>query len=619
MQLRRLRLLLPVPFLIVLAGVLSSCGSSGSSTSASSSASSAIPSEFQAPTAAPSDAKSGGHLTVLAEGDIDYMDPGAAYYQFTYQMDEATQRGLLGWQPADVQPSPDLADGPPDVSSDDKTITFHLRSGVKFSPPVNREVTSKDVKYAIERSLMPGVANGYTATYLGSLEGLKEAQAAVKKDPTVAPDISGITTPDDQTIVFKLTQPESAIVIQLLSLPVSAPVPEEYAKKMDAETPSSYGQNVVFTGPYMVQNDCVNSSGKVTDPNCSGKLTGYTPGKEIVMVRNPNWDSSTDFRPAYVDSITIQEGFTDPTQASQKILAGSGELSGDFVPSKSIIQEVASGQKYSTDQMSFSPSGANRFVALNTSEPPFDDVNVRKAVVAGTDRTALRNTRGGELVGAVATHYIPPGIPGFDEAGGYGTPKDPSTGQPLDFLANPNGDMKVAESYMKKAGFSSGKCEGSNCDITMVGDNTPPGSDTATVMKDQLEKLGFNVNLQEVEHSSMYTRFCDVVKSEPNVCPNVGWIKDFNDPQSILQVPFSGDSIVPTNNSNWPLLDDKAINDAMKKAALINDPSQRAAAWGKIDDDITAQAPAIPWIWDNQVNVNSSDVAVVINLFNAET
>ena len=620
MQLRRLRLLLPVPVLIVLAGVLSSCGSSGSSTSASSSsASSAIPSQFQAPTAAPSDAKSGGHLTVLSEGDIDYMDPGAAYYQFTYMMDEATQRGLMGWQPADTQPSPDLADGPPDVSSDDKTVTFHLRSGVKFSPPVNREVTSKDVKYAIERSIMPGVANGYTATYLGALVGLKQAQAAVKKDPTVAPNISGITTPDDHTIVFKLTQPQSAVVIQILSLPVSAPVPEEYAKKMDAQTPSSYGQNVVFTGPYMVQNDCVNTSGKVVNPNCTGKLTGYTPGKEIVLVRNPNWDPNTDFRPAYADSITIQEGFTDPTQASEKILSGSDQLSGDFVPSKTIIQQVASGQKYSQDQMSCSPSGGNRFVALNTSEPPFNNVNVRRAVVAGTDRTALRNTRGGELVGAVATHYIPPGIPGFDEAGGYGTPKDPSTGKPLDFLANPNGDMKVAEKYMKKAGFSSGKCEGSNCDITMVGDNTPPGSDTATVMKDQLEKLGFNVNLQEVEHTSMYTRFCSVVKSEPNVCPNVGWIKDFNDGEGILKVPFSGSTITasPANNSNWPQLNDPTINKAIDNCVNVNGDA-RAPCWGKVDAQISALAPAIPWVWDNEGYVRSKDVNGVVNLFNAE-
>ena len=620
MQLRRLRLLLPVPILIVLAGVLSSCGSSGSSTSASSSsASSAIPSQFQAPTAAPSDAKSGGHLTVLSEGDIDYMDPGAAYYQFTYMMDEATQRGLMGWQPADTQPSPDLADGPPDVSSDNKTVTFHLRSGVKFSPPVNREVTSKDVKYAIERSIMPGVANGYTATYLGALVGLKQAQAAVKKDPTVAPNISGITTPDDHTIVFKLTQPQSAVVIQILSLPVSAPVPEEYAKKFDAQTPSEYNQNVVFTGPYMVQNDCVNTSGKVVNPNCTGKLTGYTPGKEIVLVRNPNWDPNTDFRPAYADSITIQEGFTDPTQASQKILSGSDQLSGDFVPSKTIIQQVASGQKYSQDQMSFSPSGGNRFVALNTSEPPFNNVNVRRAVVAGTDRTALRNTRGGELVGAVATHYIPPGIPGFDEAGGYGTPKDPSTGKPLDFLANPNGDMQLAESYMKKAGFSSGKCEGSNCDITMVGDNTPPGSDTATVMKDQLEKLGFNVNLQEVEHTSMYTRFCSVVKSEPNVCPNVGWIKDFNDGEGILKVPFSGSTITasPANNSNWPQLNDPTINKAIDNCVNVNGDA-RAPCWGKVDAQISALAPAIPWVWDNEGYVRSKDVNGVVNLFNAE-
>jgi peptide/nickel transport system substrate-binding protein len=619
MQLRRLRLLLPVPALIVLAGVLSSCGGGGGSTTPASSASSQIPSQFQAPTAAPSDAQSGGHLTVLAEGDIDYMDPGAAYYQFTYQMDEATQRGLMGWQPADTQPSPDLADGPPDVSSDDKTLTFHLKSGVKFSPPVNREVTSKDVKYAIERSIMPGIANGYTSVYLGALEGFKEAQDAVKKNPTVAPDISGIQTPDDQTIVFKMTKPESAAAIQALSLPVSAPVPEEYAKKYDAESPSTYGNYTVFTGPYMVQNDCVSSSGKVTDPNCSGKLTGYTPGKEIDLVRNPNWDSSTDFRPAYLDSITIQEGFTDPTSASEKILTGSDSVSGDFVPSKSIIQQVASGQKYSQDQMSFSPSGGNRYVALNTSEPPFDDINVRKAVVAGTDRTALRNTRGGELVGAVATHFIPPGIPGFDEAGGYGTPKDPKTGQPLDFLANPNGDMKLAESYMKKAGFKSGKCEGSDCDITMVGDNTPPGSDTATVMKDQLEKLGFNVNLQQVEHTTMYTRFCSVVKSQPNVCPNVGWIKDFNDPQSMLQVPFSGSTITasPANNSNWAQLNDPTINKAIDKGVTVL-PDQRAEYWGKLDDQIMALAPVIMWVWDNEGYVRSKDVNGVVNLFNAE-
>ncbi len=74
---------------------------------------------------------------------------------------------------------------------------------------------------------------------------------------------------------------------------------------------------------------------------------------------------------------------------------------------------------------------------------------------------------------------------------------------------------------------------------------------------------------------------------------------------------------MPSNNTNWPLLDVKSINDALDKVALINDPQEAAEAWGKIDDDITAQAPAIPWIWDDQANIESSDVAGVINLFNA--
>ena len=61
-----------------------------------------------------------------------------------------------------------------------------------------------------------------------------------------------------------------------------------------------------------------------------------------------------------------------------------------------------------------------------------------------------------------------------------------------------------------------------------------------------------------------------------------------------MQVPFSGDAIVPTNNSNWPLLNDKAINTAMDKAALINDPTSGREAWGKIDDDGRRQAAGDP-------------------------
>jgi peptide/nickel transport system substrate-binding protein len=599
MRLTRLRLLLPALLLVALAGVLSACGGGGGGGTEEESA--GIPSAFKAPTAAPDNAQQGGDLTILNEGDIDYMDPGAAYYQVTYELTLATQRTLMGWPPDATQPVPDLATDQPQVTDGGKTITFTIRDGVKYSPPVDREVKSEDVKYAIERSLLPGVPNGYTAAYLGDLEGFKEAEQQVAKNKTTAPDISGIETPDDKTLVLHLTRSSSIPVIQALSLPVSAPVPEEYAKKFDAESPSTYGEHVTFTGPYMVAN------------NSSGELTGYTPGKEIDLVRNPNWDGDAtgDYRPAYLDTITVQEGFADPTSASQKILSGDSQVSGDFPPSKTIVQEVATGDKYSTDQMVAVPSGGNRYIALNTTEPPFDDINVRKAVIAGSDRTALRNTRGGELFGPVATHFIPPLIPGFEEAGGL-------QGPDLDFVQNPNGDPQLAASYMKKAGFKSGKCEGSVCDITMVGDDAPPGKDTATVFQNQLEELGFKVNFQPVAHDIMYTKFCSVPSNSPQVCPNVGWIKDFNDPQSILQVPFSGDSINPSNNSNWPQLDDPAINKAIDQAVTITDEQQRAETWGKIDDDIMAQAPAVPWVWDNDVLVRSANVNGVANLFNGE-
>jgi peptide/nickel transport system substrate-binding protein len=601
----KLRLLIAIGFVAALALGASACGGDddddGGDGGAAATGATGIPEEFASPTAAPDDAQEGGELTVLATDDVDYMDPGAAYYQFTYMITSATQRPLLSWPPDAVeQPVPDLAEAEPEISEDGQTITFTIREGVMFAPPVDREVTAADVEYAIERGLLPGVANGYIPVYLADVVGMADAQEEAADNPTGgAPDISGITATDDRTLEVELERPTAATVVQALSLPISAPVPEEYAEEFDAENPSTYGQYVAFTGPYMVEND----------PQ-TGELTGYTPGKEIQLVRNPNWDGEAtgDFRPAYLESISIEEGFADTASASRQILNGQASVNGDITPPPTVIEEAA--QQAEAGQMVATPSGGNRYIALNTQEPPFDDINVRKAIIAGSDRTALRNTRGGELVGPVATHFIPPGIPGFEEAGGV-----EGTGQ--DFLANPDGDPELAAEYMRKAGFDSGQCEGADCQITLVGDGASPDKETTEVFVGAAEDLGFEVDVQNVARDVMYTRFCNVPDSMPNVCPSVGWLKDFNDPLSILQPTFDGNAINPSNNSNWPLLDVPEINRAMSDAALVEDPAERAQAWGDIDTMITDQAPAIPYIWDNQVNIRSTDVAGVINLFNA--
>jgi len=158
---------------------------------------------------APAGAKKGGTLTVLANGDVDYIDPGAAYYQPTYMVDMAVDSPLMGWPTIDTAaPQPLLAAGAPTVSDGGKTITFKIKPNVHYSPPLgggagwSKPFVSQDVKYAIERGLIPGVPNGYLGLYFADLQGLSQAQAAVKKTPTVAPDISGITTPDSSTIVF---------------------------------------------------------------------------------------------------------------------------------------------------------------------------------------------------------------------------------------------------------------------------------------------------------------------------------------------------------------------------------------------------------------------------------
>ena len=606
MRRKWLRVLVPGIALIA-ALALAACGSDGSSDDTNSDGSASVSdtaAQFAAPTEAPSDAQPGGDLTVISASDVDYIDPGAQYYQFSYMVSGATQSPLVSWAPDDVdQPTPLLASEEPTVSDDGKTITYKLRDDVKYSPPVDRVATAADVKYAIERSLLPGVPNGFVQSYLSGVEGIDKAIKEAQDNPTGgAPDISGIKAVDDTTLEIDLTNTTSIGVEGALSLPVSAPVPEEYAKQFDAENPSTYGENQVSTGPYMIEND----------PK-TGELTGYTPNKEIVLVRNPNWGGEPgsppegDYRPAYLDKITFQEGFADTVSASKKVLTGSAEVNGDFTTPPSAIKSAV--QDGEDGQLTLTPSGGNRYIALNTQKPPFDDINVRKAVIANANRTDLRNTRGGELTGPVATHYIPPDFPGFEEAGGL-------EGSGLDYLANPDGDPALAAEYMKKAGYDSGKCEG-DCKIVMVGDDSPPGSDTAQVAASQMEDLGFDVDLQKVTHDIMYTKFCSVPANAPQVCPNVGWLKDFNDGQALLDVPFNGENVVPENNSNWPQLNVPEVNKAIDDATLIDDPEARKQAWGDVDTLINEQAPAIPYIWDDQANIQSADVAGVINKFNA--
>jgi peptide/nickel transport system substrate-binding protein len=115
----------------------------------------------------------------------------------------------------------------------------------------------------------------------------------------------------------------------------------------------------------------------------------------------------------------------------------------------------------------------------------------------------------------------------------------------------------------------------------------------------------------------MYSKFCSVPKNEPEVCPSVGWLKDFPDPQSMLGPTFDGENIPATNNSNWPQLNDPKINAAINKAEVLVDPAERAKAWAEIDKMVTGTAAVIPWHWDKPPLVKSTNVKSVISKSNA--
>jgi peptide/nickel transport system substrate-binding protein len=536
--------------------------------------------------------KKGGILTVLSNSDFSHLDPGESYYSLDYVEVYATQRPLYSYAPNQEQTTaPDIASGQPVVTDGGKTVTVHIRSGVHFSPPVNREVTSADVKYAIERGANPNVANAYFAPYFGDVVGA----ATAKGGP-----IPGIVTPDAHTIVFHLTKPVAALLEGAMSLPVTAPLPAEFVKPLDKHSPTTFGTNyIVGTGPYMIK----------SDPK-TGKFAGigYQAGKSLTLVRNPNWSASTDFRPAYLDGINVVIG-GDATVIGQQILKGSHSVQLD-TPAQAIVKLAYLSYP---SQITFTPGSGDHYLALNNAKGPFTNVNLRRAVWAALNREAIVKARGGPLVAQPMTHFIYPGVNGFNEAGGYAGPQ-------VDYNRNVNGDMTVATKYMKAAGYSSGKYTGS-ATVQVVGGNGGNAPAIVAIANNALTSLGFKTHVSLVDQGVMYAKYCGVPKQEIDACPTVGWIRDFADPLTVLFVPFFGNyggvqNIIPTNNSNWGQVNNAAINQAMLNASLVVDPTARAQAWANVDKMLVDQASVVPEEFDNQPNIQSKDVAGVSQLWN---
>jgi peptide/nickel transport system substrate-binding protein len=533
--------------------------------------------------------KQGGELTILSQGDVTSLDPGRWYYAYDYQaLAQPTQRALYGFEPARTTPSPDLAAGMPRSSGDGRTVTIKIKPNIAYSPPLQqRTVSSDDVKYAIERTFLESVRNAYAPTYFGAIEGVEAYRSGA------AQEVTGIQTPDDTTLVLRLRRPVGVISnAQALALPATVPVPQDYAQQYDKGADSTYGEHQVFTGPYMIANDA------------KGKITGYEAGTRLQLVRNPSWKRATDHRPARFDKLTLLAG-NGVESASSRVLSGRRLAGGDYAaPPIDVLRSALSTRR---EQVVAVPSQGIRFVALNTTVEPFDNTNVRRAVAAAIDREALQTTRGGPQLGTIATHVLPPSIPGFAEGGGAaGT---------VDVMRNPRGDLALARSYMRKAGYAGGRYRGPR--LLLVGDDEPPGSATASAVQRQLERLGFRFDARHVPRSESFNRYCGVPRTRVAICPNGFWGKDFFDAQGLLDPILDGERIRTIGNVNWSHVNDAELNAGFDIAAAEIDPVKRAAAYGEIDRTVSSRAFVVPWLWDNQVAFASADVRGVASRFTA--
>ncbi|MFF1462464.1 ABC transporter substrate-binding protein [Streptomyces sp. NPDC058330] len=497
--------------------------------------------------------KKGGTVTYEHASGPDSLDPGDTYYGWVQNFSRLYGRSLVTFKPAagdeGLEVVPDLATSLGKPSADAKTWTYTLRKGVKFED--GTEVTSKDVKYAIERSNFAPEALSNGPTYFKAyLEG-GDAYKGPYKDKS-AEGLKSIETPDDYTIVFKLNKP-FADMDYLATFSQTAPVPQK------ADKGASYVQKIVSSGPY--------------------KFSAYDEGKGATLVRNPEWDPKTDpIRKALPDKIelkfnvnatTIDDHLLDDT-----ITAG---IEGTGLQSKTQPKVLAkAAEKAKTDNPY---GGVLQYMALNVNVKPFDNIECRKAVQYAVDKQSLIDAIGGSVKGDPATTVIPPSVAGYKKFDLY-----PTEGN--------KGDIAKAKEHLAKCG----QPNGFKTTLTARSDR-PDEILAATQLQNSLKKIGITAEIKQFPANKYFTDFAGV----PNWVHknNAGmlmmqWGADWPTGFGFLDQIVNGTAIKPSGGTNLMELDDKGVNDLLVKGIGTVDTEARNATWGEVDQKVMENASVVP-------------------------
>jgi peptide/nickel transport system substrate-binding protein len=496
----------------------------------------------------------GGTLWVLS-ADPDYtLDTAVSPYPAIARAYARTlySYNLAGPPEQKTVPVPDIADGPAQLSPDRRTYTFRLRAGVRYAPPVNREVTAQDFITAIQR-LYNKQTPSWGQQYADLIAGARQFGAGEARR------ISGLAAPDTRTLTITLDQPAGDF-LSILALSMFAPVPGEYAAEYAIGV--NYDGHVVGSGPYTPDT--------------------YIPGKTIVLVRNPNWDPATDpLRKAWVDRIQVKLNVSI-TSIQQAIEREDADLSlSSHVPQVRVAALRADPER--SRRLSVNTTGWLLHLVLGTHRRAgaIADVRVRQAINYAIDKVAYRDAIAGRYAaaGELASTIMAPGSLGYRHYDLYPTPGG-------------RGDPAKARALLAAAGYPNGLTLGFATLSGRLAAGRKP-------IEESLKKAGIDLKVTtNREWAPHFEALRNPAKRLEHQLAQSGWRLDYLGDNARQSIVPQYDSRLGFQD-NFSEYHNPTVNRLIDQALAEPDPHRRAAMWAGIDQRIMRDAPMVPLLWEN--------------------
>ena len=514
---------------------------------------------------APYDAKkAGGTLTLVAQAAAGSLDPKINYTAEFWQLYQASYDGLLsfsyGTGATTFNVVPDLAEALPEVSNGDKTFTFKLRKGIKFSD--GKPVTVADVKASFERIFK--VSSPTAGSFYNGIVG---ADKCLKTPATCKLDKGVVVDAATNTVVINIIAPDDAILSKLA-------VPHAVINPASAPSKDAGTTIIPSTGAYMFKS--------------------YDPNKSLVMVRNPYFKEwSHDAQPqGYPDQIVYKFGIT-PTAQVTAVENNQANWAYDPIPADR-LNEI--GTKYAS-QVHINPLTAMWYLPMNVNLAPFDNVKARQAVNYAIDRAAMVKIFGGTQLAAPVCSFLPPNFPGHVDYCGYtkgATPAKPAK-------AWAGADLELAKKLVKESG-TAGQAVG----IVVSDDDV--NKQMGVYLQSVLNSIGYKATVKPISGNIQFTY---IQNSKNKVQISVTqWYQDYPAASDFLDVLLGCASFTPNSDSSINMAGycNKKLDAKMAKAKALGatDPVAANKLWGEIDQEVMADAPVAVAFTPKQLDFISS-------------